>query len=129
MPNIGLIDANLILCESVLTEITGAISAVRIMDALKLNPHSTFARFFILTYLHSHVLDFAPHVLKVRMVGTDGRGNWISVADAPEHRFIYGYKISRSAPGGFLLTTEFNLDLTLLGDGTYYVEALVDVVA
>lgn len=125
----GPVSVSLIVCESVLSEEkTGCVSAIRIMDVLTIGQHSTSARFFVLTYLHSRPFDFQPHVLKVQMVGRSNE-NWATVADAPDHKFIYGYRLAASGPGSFFLTTEFNLNLASLGPsvgGTYFIQALVD---
>ena len=122
----GPLSVSLIVCESVLSEKTGSVSAIRIMDVLTVGPQSTLARFFVLTYLHSRPLDLQQHVAKVQLMGLR-EGAWISVADAPDHRFAYGYKMDASGPGAFMLTTEFNLDLTTLGTlGVFYVQVSVD---
>jgi hypothetical protein len=126
MPNSGPTSASLIICESVLTEHTGSVSAIRIMDILRVGSAATTARFFVLTYLHSHSFDSVQHTLKVQMLGLRGE-TWVSVADAPDQNFGYAYRIDPSAPGAFMLTTEFGLNLTTLGPlGTFYVQALVD---
>jgi hypothetical protein len=120
------ISASVIVCESVLTEKSGLLSAIRIMDSLRVPPGATIARFFALTRIHAKPLDFLPHVLQVRMVFPAG-DDWVPVSTAPDHRFSYGYNIEKTAPGGFNLTTEFNIDLKPLGGlGTYYVQALLD---
>lgn len=123
----GPASASLIVCESVLhEERTGAVSAIRIMDVLNLGRLSTIARFFVLTYLHSRPLDFAQHIAKVGLTALRN-GKWVRFADAPDHAFVYSYRMDPSGPGAFLLTTEFNLDLTTLGElGTFWVQLLVD---
>jgi hypothetical protein len=126
MRNTGPVSASLIICESVLTEKTGVVSAIRIMDVLTVPALGVQARFFVLTYLHSRPADYLQHVLRIQMVGQDG-SDWKIVADAPDHRFVYGYALAALAPGGFVLTTEFNINLIPLGSlGTYLVQAIVD---
>jgi hypothetical protein len=89
------------------------------MDTLTLPADAAFARFFALTRIHSQPDDFLPHVVQVRIGTQDGEG-WLTVATAPELRFFYGHKIDAASPGGFNLTTEFNLDLRPLRTlGTY----------
>lgn len=122
----GPASVNLLVCESVLDEKSGSVSAIRIMDVLLVGPASTSARFFVLTYLHSRPLDFGRHVAQVQMTGLR-RGEWISVAHAPPHAFVYSYRMAADGPGAFMLTTEFNLDLTTLGElGTFWVQLSVD---
>lgn len=126
MRDSGPLSVSLIVCESVLSEKTGIVSAIRITDVLTVGPQSALARFFVLTYLHSHPLDLQQHVAKVQLMGLR-EGAWGSVAEAPDQRFVYGYKLDPSGPGAFMLTTEFNLDLTMLGAlGVLYVQVLVD---
>ena len=117
---------SLLICESVLNETTGAVSAVRIMDVLTVGSLSRAVRFFVVSYLHSHTIDFAQHVAQVQMLGLRD-GQWISVASAPPQTFVYSYKMASGAPGAFLLTTEFNLDLTTFGElGTFWIQLSVD---
>jgi hypothetical protein len=118
---------SLIVCESVLhEEKTGAVSAIRIMDILKIGRLSNVARFFVLTYLHSRALDLEHHSAQVQLVALRG-GRWVSVATAPPHGFAYSCGTLSSAPGAFMLTTEFNLDLNTLGElGTFWVQLSVD---
>jgi hypothetical protein len=123
----GPASVSLIVCESVLhEEKTGAVSAVRIMDVLTVGIQTQVARFFVLSYVHSRPLDFDRHIAKVQLTGS--RGNqWITVADAPEHPFEYSYRITPSGPGGFMLTTEFNLNLATIGElGTFWVQLSID---
>jgi hypothetical protein len=122
----GPASVSLIVCESVLNENTGATSAIRIMDVLTIGRLSRAARFFVITYLHSRVGDFGQHVAKVQLAGLRG-GQWVSVADAPPHSFVYSYRMDPTGPGAFMLTTEFNLDLTTFGDlGSFWVQLSVD---
>lgn len=118
---------SLIVCESVLHEDkTGAVSAIRIMDILMIGNESRFARFFVLSYVHSNPLDFEQHVAHVQLMGFRG-GKWVSVSAAPPHSFVYSYRMDPSGPGGLVLTTEFNLNLATLGDlGTFWVQLNID---
>ena len=119
---------SLIICESVLREASGSVSAIRIQDIIRVPRGSYSARFFVLTILHSDVFDAASHVLQVLMLGWNGSG-WVPVANAPPYTFQYQYTADPTAPGAFLLTTEFNLNLSTLGIepfATYYVQALLD---
>jgi len=123
----GPASVSLIVCESILNEkITESASAIRIMDVLMVGPRSTSARFFVLTYLHSRPLDFGQHIAKIQLLGLRN-GQWISVAEAPGHAFAYSYRMEAYAPGAFMLTTEFNLDLTTIGElGTFWIQLSVD---
>jgi len=126
MRETGPTSVSLIICESVLNEATGAASAIRILDVLKIGRLSNIARFFVLTYLHSKPLDSGQHVAQIQLLGLRN-GNWVIVANAPPHYFRYSYGIVYSAPGAFMLTTEFTLDLTTLGElGTFWIQLLVD---
>jgi hypothetical protein len=105
-----------------LTEKTGLVSAIRIMDVLTIRA-AGFAHFVTLTKLHSaQPRDLSPHVLAVRAVGPDGV---TVVASGEPYPFAYGYGAEPSAPGGFMLTTEFNLDSSAPG-GTYDIQAWLD---
>jgi hypothetical protein len=122
----GPTSVSLIVCESVLNETAGATSAIRIMDVLTAGRLSNVARFFVLTYLHSVPLDYGQHIAQIQLVGLRN-SNWVVVANAPPHAFVYSYALVPSAPGAFMLTTEFNLDLTTLGQlGTFWVQLLLD---
>ena len=123
----GPVSVSLIVCESVLhEEKTGAVSAIRIMDILKIGRLSNVTRFFVLTFLHSRALDLEQHSAQVQLMGLRG-GKWVSVVTAPPHGFAYSRGTLASAPGAFMLTTEFNLDLYTLGElGTFWVQLSVD---
>jgi hypothetical protein len=126
MRETGPTSVSLIVCESVLNEATGAASAIRILDVLKIGRLSNIARFFVLTYLHSKPFDSGKHVAQVQMLGVRNN-SWVTVANAPPHDFAYSYGVVVNAPGAFMLTTEFNLDLTTLGGlGTFWIQLLVD---
>lgn len=118
----SLLSANVIICETVLTEKTEVMSAIRIMNVLTIRGNN-FARFNTLTFLTSHPGDFAAHSLKVQMFSHDEK----IVADAPVHPFVYGYNIDPSGAGAYTLTTEFNLDLMPLGSlGQYAIWVFLD---
>lgn len=117
---------SLIVCETVLNEKSESVSAIRITDVLLIGSLSNSARFFAITYLHSRPFDFGQHLATVQLLGLRN-GEWISVADAPPRAFVYSYRMVASGPGAFMLTTEFNLDLTTLGElGTFWVQLSVD---
>ncbi len=118
--------ANIVLCQSVLTETTGLHSAIRNFDHFTLPTGSNFAYFYALTILTSRPMDFLPHILSIRMVGQQGE-SWNIVASAPDHRFSYAYKIDPSGPGGFNLKTEFSVDVSAWPKlGTFFVQAWLD---
>jgi hypothetical protein len=119
------VSSSVVVCETILTEGSGLLSAIRIMNTLTLPAGANFARFFVLTQVHAQPGDFQPHVLRVRMVFPQGDG-CVEVASASEYRFFYGHKVG-PGPGGLNLTTEFNIDLRMLGQlGTYYLQAFLD---
>jgi hypothetical protein len=121
------VSVSLLVCDAVLTEADGGFSAIRIKDVLHCARASPAARFFVITYLHSVPGDILQHVLEVRMTSREANGSPYVVAHAPEQRFIYGYRVDSEAPGGFVLTTEFNLDLMRMGNlGTYFIQAFLD---
>jgi hypothetical protein len=60
------------------------------------------------------------------MVGRNGE-DWVVVADAPENKFVYGYLVDPSGPGGYALTTQFILNPQVMGSlGLYFIQALLD---
>jgi hypothetical protein len=121
------LSSSVLVCEAVLIEKTDVLSAIRIMDTLTLPAGASFARFYTLTRIDSQPGDFQPHVLQVRIAFTDGHGDWVPIATAPDQRFFYGYKLDRAGPGGFNLTTEFNVDLRpLRTPGTYWIQVSLD---
>jgi hypothetical protein len=114
----------LIVCESVLREVTGIVSAMRIVDIITTARPS--AHFYTLTLLHTTSVDVIEHSLQIKLMGIQN-DQWVQVAQAPEHRFAYSYQVDRYAPGAFALTTEFELDLAPLHlPETYYVQAWLD---
>jgi hypothetical protein len=102
----SLMSAGIVVCETVLFEKTDLVSAIRIMSALKLAGGSNFAHFFVLTFLTSHPGDLQQHVLKIQVTEENGS----VLGEAADYHFLYGYKLDVSGPGGFVLSTEFNLD-------------------
>lgn len=106
----ALLSANVIACETVLFEKNDVPSAVRIMSVLTLPPGRTDAHFFSVTFLHCQPGDHIPHKLRIHVARSDGS----LVADAPEHPFLYGYRVDPRGPGAYILTTEFNIDVTRL---------------
>src|SRR5258708_4026196 len=125
MPNSGLLSANVLICESVLSESNGLKSAIRLIDFLTVHPETVIAHFYALTLLRSKSFDPHQHRLVVRMEGFRN-GKWESVAEAPECRFTYGF-VDPSGPGGFVLTTEFSINLANLGGvGIFYIQAWLD---
>ncbi len=54
-------------------------------------------------------------------------GGWETVAETMEREFVYSHRLSLTAPGSCLLTTEFNVNVDLLGTlGTFSLEAWLD---
>src|ERR1700685_2851068 len=102
-----------VICEAFFREANVPVSAILIQDIVRVRPGSDAARFFVLTFLHSDVFDPTSHALQVRMHGWNGTA-WVQVAEAPPYTFQYHYGADPVAPGGFVLTTEFNLNLSTL---------------
>lgn len=99
-------------------------SAIRLMDIMLVN--DPIISFTALTSIHSEPHDIQQHKLRVQMVRPVSGGIAV-MAYAPDHTFIYMNKVSLSAPGACLLTTNFKVDVAKLGElGTFYVQALLD---
>lgn len=107
-----LLTANVIICESVLSEKTDVSSAIRILNALTISPTQTVATFRVHTMLASTPMDFEQHSVQVWMRPMQKD---IVVASAPAFKFVYGNKLDYSGPGAFNLTTTFTVDLHKLG--------------
>ena len=105
----ALLSANILLCEFVLWERNDIPTMVRTMSTIALSPTRQSAHFFAVTTVHCQPGDFGFHSL---LVGVSEGGNFIS--RTPPHSFQYGYKIDPSGAGGFILTSEFNLDVSQL---------------
>jgi hypothetical protein len=107
-----LLSANIIVCENVLTEnpdIGGPVpSAIRTISVIALPPGNNSAHFFALTFLSSQPGDFSPHTVQIQVTGKSGT----FIAQAPPLTFRYGYLIDPSGPGGYILRTEFNVDVS-----------------
>jgi hypothetical protein len=126
MPHNKPLSASLVICESVLTEKTEVISAIRIMTSLRIAPDSNFVRFYALTVLTSYPQDTQSHVLRVLMIEKRG-DEWEAIATAQDHSFFFGYNVDPSGPGAYFLTTEFVIDVSRLTHmGTCFVQALLD---
>ncbi len=124
----SLISASVIICESVLAEkTTELISAIRIHNVVNVPIQATFAHFFVLTYLHAQAADVKHHTLQVQL-GRWEDEKWVPYAAAQPRTFVYGRKVDPTAPGAFILTTEFNLDLRPMPAalGTFLVHASLD---
>jgi len=98
---------HVIVCQEVLPEKTGVLSAIRILDTLTIPPATYFAHFYAVTTMVSMPGDFDSHVVALTMNKWDGQ----EMARVADLSFKYGYNVDYSAPGGFRLTTEFNLDV------------------
>src|ERR1700722_1329953 len=104
----ALLSANIAICETVIWETNNVPTLVRVLTILALGPGTTFARFSAVTGLNSQPGDYDQHTLQVMI--TDRAGNRID--DAKPYNFVYGYKIDPAGPGGFILTTAFNLNIS-----------------
>jgi len=102
-----LLSANILVCELVLWEKNDIPTIVRAMSTLGLSETRQFAHFFSVTTLHSQPGDLQPHSLRIVLSDQTGA----TIAQTPPYSFSYGYKIDPSGPGGFILTSEFNLDV------------------
>lgn len=114
-----LLSANILLCESVLTEKSEVSSAIRIVNVVTAAPGQATAHFFAHTMLNSQSLEPTPHVLQIQIFTREGQ----PVSSAPEYRFVYSNRVDVSGPGAFNLTTEFNIDLSHFPPMAYYVVA------
>jgi hypothetical protein len=103
-----LLSANILVCELVLWEKTDVPTIVRAMSVIGLSPTRQFAHFFSVTTVNCHPGDFLTHALRVGV--SDRTGAFI--AQAPPYNFVYGYKVDPAGVGGFVLTSEFNLDVS-----------------
>ena len=127
MPSESLISATIIVCESVLTEQNGVPSAIRLIDILTLASGNPIAHFFTITNLHAVSLDPEKHRLAIKMRRPVLGGGWETVAETTEREFVYSHRLSLTAPGACLLTTEFNVNVDMLGGlGTFYLEAWLE---
>ena len=123
MPQTQPLSANVIVCQQVLTEKTELLSAIRIVDTLQISPGYDYAHFSVVTIVVSNPGDIWPHVLKVVMTTWDGR----EVASAADYKFSYGYKADPTGPGGFRLTTQFDVDLRQLDTlGQFLIRVFLD---
>jgi hypothetical protein len=108
----ALLSANLILCDTVLWETPpkgGKVpSVIRLMSSISVPPGNDLAHFFAVTFLSSQPGDFLRHELKIQV--TDKSGKTV-ISQAADWDFVYGYILDPSDPGGFILTTEFNIDI------------------
>lgn len=120
----ALLSANIILCETVLNEQQIAMpSAIRMMDSIRLARGSNYAHFFAVTRLSCQPGDFQQHALRITV--TDSQAQVVS--SAPVCQFHYGYAINAVGPGGFILTTEFQLDVSALSlPATCLINAYLD---
>lgn len=117
------VTANLILCETLVWERGNELpTAVRILNSIQLTPLSTGVHFFSLVGVYKASYDFNPHTLQVVMLAPPDYK--VIIAAGPPQRFVYGYRLTQAAPGGFLLGTEFNVVIATLG--VYWIQALLD---
>jgi hypothetical protein len=127
LPDNPAIFVSSVICEAVLCEKNSEVlTAVRIMDTLTLPPALRLAHFFVLTFFHAPEFEIATHVAKVQMLGMRSE-QWVTVAQAPDQKFVYGRRFDPTSPGGFSLTTEFNVDFIQLDAlGTHYIQVMLD---
>jgi hypothetical protein len=104
----SLLSANVLVCETILTEKTDVLSAIRMMDTIRIAPGNNTVHFYVVTRVTSQPGDFLPHALRIQVTHQAGS----LVIEAREHQFVYGYKLDISGPGGFILTTEFTIDVS-----------------
>jgi hypothetical protein len=117
------LSANVIVCGDVLREsATELLSAIRMMSVITV-PSSNYAHFYSIVFISSAPGDIEQHKAQVRLCTADGT----VVASANEYEFTYGYRIDPTGIGGFVLRTEFNVDLTKIQTlGTFWLWAFVD---
>jgi hypothetical protein len=117
--------ANVVLCESVLAEKSGFLSAMRLINVITFTAQSPRFSFKALTSLNADPGDLTFHSIHVQLVRGDG---YIAAHTTPL-QFTYGYSIDPSGPGAFYLTTNFDLLASESMPGNYAVVAFVDGVA
>lgn len=123
-----IISACALICEAVLVEKSGLQSAMRIMDTLLIAPGATTAQFTVWTTIRSGPMDITPHVLQVFMRKGSLQGSVVARAEAYTFRYGYGAGgFNLADPGGFSLTTNFNVTLAEIGGlGMYYLQVDLD---
>ena len=114
--------ANVFVCEDVVKD--GALlNAVHIVNVITLErwrqPKFTFKA---LTYLTSQPGDTASHTFAVQLERYDG---YVAAYSVPI-QFVFGYAIDPSGPGGYFMTTNFEVDAALYVPGNYAVVIYVD---
>lgn len=114
--------ANIVLCESVLSEKSGFLSAMRLINVITFNAQNPRFSFKALTALNAEPGDFAVHSIALQMVRGDG---YIAAHTMPL-QFVYGYAIDPTGPGAYYLTTNFDLVGSQSLPGNYSVAAFVD---
>jgi hypothetical protein len=78
------------------------------MSAITVARGNSTARFFSVTFVSSQPGDFEQHQLRIQVTDRNLR----LIAQANDWPFQFGYLLDPSGPGGFTLTTEFNIDVT-----------------
>jgi len=115
--------ASLLACETVIWDRESNLpTAVRIIGGVQVAPGNTSIQFVTLVLLHNPEYDISPHTLRVQVLQAPDFKT--VVAAGPPQRFVYGYKMSPVAPGGFSMTTHFNFRVAEMG--VYWVQAVLD---
>lgn len=126
-----IISAGALICQAVLIEKNGLQSAMRIMDAIVIGPGMATVQFTVWTTIRSQPTDRAPHVLQVFMRKGSLKGDVVARAEPYQFRYGYGSGVlgNLSGPGGFSLTTNFNVNVVEIGGlGVYYLQVDLDQV-
>jgi hypothetical protein len=119
------LSGNIIICEQILRDTkTDVLSAVNLIDTLRIQPGESHVRFYTLTFIYGYAGDIDAHTLSIRMAKFNGE----VVAAADDYYFKYSRKIDPTAPGGLHLYTEFAIDTTQLEplEISYVVWAFLD---
>lgn len=115
-------EANVIVCEGIVPGRSGLLSAIHIINLLTLEPWVTVASFKVLTTINGYPGDPYQHVFQLNMITVDGS----SVASTQPQNIVLTSPHPGS-PGSFLVTSNFALGVSQLGNlGAYIIEARLD---
>jgi hypothetical protein len=114
--------ANVFICEDVVKD-GSFLNAIHVFNVITIEKlKQPRFKFKTLAYLTSQPGDTAPHSLAVQMERYDG---YIAAYTTPT-QFVFGYAIDPSGPGGYFMTTNFEIDAALYVPGNYAIVVYVD---
>jgi len=114
--------ANVLICEDVVRD--GAfLNAVHVFSVITIERwKQPKFRFKAITHLTSQPGDIIPHNFAVQLERYDG---YVAAYTIPI-QFVFGYALDPSGPGGYFMTTNFEIDAQLYVPGNYAVVVYVD---